>query len=193
MSAQAYPLQWPAGLPRAKSRAVSAFGEKTIGVATRFVLGEVRRMNGSLPVLSTNLALRGDGLPYANQRQPADPGAALYFQRRGKPMVFACDRWLKIEHNIYAIGKTIEALRGIERWGSSDMMERAFVGFQALPAPKPWWEVLGLDGPNATRSEIAIAYRRASNEAHPDRPGGSHDAMAAVNAARDEGLARFGV
>jgi hypothetical protein len=106
--------------------------------------------------------------------------------------VLACDQYEQIHENIRAIGKTIEALRGIERWGASDMLDRAFTGFEALPAPKVWWEVLGLTGPSATRSEIAIAYRRASNEAHPDKPGGSHDKMAAVNAARDEALARFG-
>jgi len=139
-----------------------------------------------LPVLSSNLALRNDGLPYANQRQPSDPGAAVYFQRRGKSLVFACDRWDKVEHNLRAIAKTIEALRGIERWGSSDLMERAFNGFEALPAPEQWWQVLGV-GQGAGRDEISRAYRDKARAAHPDQ-GGSHAAMARLNAARDQAL-----
>lgn len=183
---QAYPLQWPPGAPRTKRRGTSSFGGHTIGKATLFVLGEVRRMGGTLPVLSTNLTLRNDGLPYASQRQPDDPGVALYFQRRGKQMVFACDQWLKVEHNIYAIAKTIEALRGIERWGSSDLMERAFTGFEALPAPEQWWQVLGLSQ-NASVADIKSAYRRLAADAHPDR-GGSEGAMARLNNARDRAL-----
>jgi hypothetical protein len=191
MSAQAYPLQWPPGVPRTKSPARSAFGEVTIHRATQELLWEIERMQGQLPVISTNLELRGDGLPYSKQRPITDHGVAVYFTRRGRQLVFACDRWDRIEHNMRAITKTIEAMRGIERWGSSDLMERAFTGFEALPAPKAWWEILGLSAPTRSRDEITAAYRRASQDAHPDRPGGSHDRMAAINAARDEGLARL--
>jgi hypothetical protein len=191
VSAEAYPLAWPAGVQRSTSPTRSAFGEVTIHRATQELLWEIERMNGRLPVISTNLELRNDGLPYLKQRPVSDHGVAVYFTRRGKQLVFACDRWDRIAHNMRSITKTIDAMRGIERWGSSDLMERAFMGFEALPAPDPWWKTLGLDGPNATRSDIIIAYRKASQAAHPDRPGGSHDRMAAVNAARDEGLARF--
>ena len=55
-----------------------------------------------------------------------------------------------------AIAKTIEALRGINRWGTGDMMEAAFKGFSALPAPdtnKPWREVL--DTPQCVNIETA--------------------------------------
>ena len=144
-------------------------------------------MGGRLPVISANLTLRNDGLPYANQRQPDDPGVALYFERRGKQLVFACDRWAKVEHNMRAIVLTIEALRGIERWGSADMMDQAFTGFQALPAPERWWQVLGVTE-SASAGEIDVAYRRLAREAHPDR-GGSDAAMARLNAAREEGRA----
>jgi hypothetical protein len=190
--ADAYPLSWPAGVPRTKSPARSAFGEVTIHRAAQELTWEIERMQGRLPVISTNLELRNDGLPYSKQRPIADHGVAVYFTRKGHQMVFACDRWDRIEHNMRAITKTIEAMRGIERWGSSDLMERAFAGFEALPAPDPWWKVLGLSGSTRSEREIKDAYRKASNAAHPDRPGGSHDRMAAVNAARDEGLRQIG-
>jgi hypothetical protein len=49
-------------------------------------------------------------------------------------MCFACDRWDSVADNVQAIRKTIEALRGIERWGTGDMVQRAFAGFVALPS-----------------------------------------------------------
>lgn len=89
-----------------------------------------------------------------------------------------------------AIAKTIEALRGIARWGTGDMLEAAFTGFMALPAPgaaREWWEVLGV-ARHCTRDDISAAYRRLASINHPDR-GGSAATMAAINTARDQGFA----
>lgn len=85
-----------------------------------------------------------------------------------------------------AIQRTIEAIRGIERWGASEMMERAFQAFEALPAPKSCWEVLGLR-PGATDEEIQAAYRTKAKGAHPDA-GGSQTAMSELNRARDDAM-----
>lgn len=186
MSATAYPLAWPPGVPRSRRPVRSAFGEVTIHRASQELLWEIERMHGRLPVISTNLELRGDGLPYSKQRPITDNGVAVYFTRRDRQLVFACDRWDRIEHNMRAITKTIDAMRGIERWGSSDLMERAFMGFEALPAPEQWWQVLGLPE-GATGDQISIAYRSKARTAHPDQ-GGSDAAMARLNAARDQGM-----
>jgi hypothetical protein len=148
-------------------------------------MGEIGRMSGQYAVLSTNIELRRDGLPYSGQKPPADVGAAVYFLRKGKQMTFACDRWDRVQDNIHAIAKTIDAIRGIERWGSSDMMERAFAAFEALPAPEQWWQVLGVRS-DATVFEIDRAYRDLAKDAHPDR-GGSDEQMSRLNAARDAG------
>lgn len=115
-----------------------------------------------------------------------DHGVAVYFEREGKQMVFACDRWDRVQDNLRAIHKTIEAMRGVERWGASDMMERAFSAFEALPAPKTPWEILGVQR-GASEAEIQSAYRNKARMAHPDS-GGSTAAMAEVNAARDAAL-----
>lgn len=178
MTVEAYPLQWPAGRKRTDSyrREVARF-DVTFTRARDNIVQEIRRLTGSYPdpniVISTNVALRRDGLPLANQRQPDDVGVAVYFTYKKRQMSFACDRWKKIEHNMQAIAKTIEALRGIDRWGSGDMLEAAFTGFTALPAPgahREWWEVLGLY-PNAPGSEVLAAYRRLRSEHHPDKGG----------------------
>jgi hypothetical protein len=186
-----FPLTWPPGWKRTTFPKSAPF-KVTPSQAEKELLAELDRLGARDIIISTDRRVNRDGSFSVARQTLYDHGVAIYFTRKGREVVLACDQYEQIHENIRAIGKTIEALRGIERWGASDMLDRAFTGFEALPAPKVWWEVLGLTGPSATRSEIAIAYRRASNEAHPDKPGGSHDKMAAVNAARDEALARFG-
>lgn len=157
-------------------------------------------MGGRYIVLSTNVELRRDGLPYANQPEPSDSGVAVYFERKGKQMVFACDRWDRVKDNLRAIEKTIEAMRGIERWGASDMLERAFSAFEALPPPsaqatRTWRQVLGF--PNNTpieevdKAAIDALYRNRARECHPDT-GGSDAAMSELNAARVAALKEIG-
>lgn len=189
MSEQAYPLHWPQGWPRSVRRARSRF-DVTFDRARRELSAAIVRMGGSYPVISTNVELRRDGMPYASGKEPADPGVAVYFLRDGKQMVFACDRWDLVRDNIRAIERTIEALRGIERWGASDMMERAFSAFEALPPPRSHWTILGIR-PGAHRDDIAEAYRTKARAAHPDA-GGSHSVMAELNAARDAALKEIG-
>lgn len=183
---QAYPLAWPQGWPRTKNPQRSRF-DVTRERATQELVWELQRMGARYPVISTNLPLRRDGLPYAGVKPDnGDTGVAVYFERKGKQMVFACDRWDRIEDNMRAIQKTIDALRGIERWGASDMMERAFSAFQALPPPKSPWEVLGVP-PRSSRDAVNDAYRTKAKNVHPDI-GGSAAAMAELNAARDAAL-----
>ena len=172
--ADAYPLSWPIGWPRTRIREPARFG-LTFGRARDELLEEIGRLGGRDVILSTNIALRRDGLPYANQKEPSDTGVAVYFKLKDRPMVFACDKYTHVRDNIRAIGKTIEALRGIERWGASDMMERAFTGFQALPPPsdgEPWWRVLRLPGENAPEQLVRDQYRKLRGEYHPDKPEG---------------------
>ena len=78
------------------------------------------------------IRLRLDGLPYSNQTPPADKGVAVYFTHKKQAMCFACDRWDRVQDNIYAIAMTIQALRGIERWGSGSMVEQAFLSVSTL-------------------------------------------------------------
>ncbi|WP_447724560.1 J domain-containing protein [Sphingomonas koreensis] len=182
---QAYPLQWPAGWPRARSRKVAPF-KVPPQQARREMLEELSRLGARDVIVSTDQPLNRDGSTSLVRRYIADPGVAVYFKRKGRDVVLACDQYGEIHDNMRAIGKTAEAMRGIERWGASDMLDRAFTGFEALPAPEQWWQVLGL-GEHATLDQIKAAYRSLAAKAHPDQ-GGSDAAMARLNAARDAAL-----
>lgn len=181
-----FPLDWPAGWKRTASPKRAPF-KVSPAQAERDLLAELRMMGAKRVIISTNRRVNRDGSFSAARQLVYDPGVAVYFTRGARDVVLACDQYHEIHANLRAIGKTIEALRGIERWGASDMLERAFTGFEALPAPEQWWQVLGVPAA-ATREEINRAWREAARRAHPDQ-GGSDAAMARVNAARDRGLA----
>lgn len=188
--AQSYPLFWPSGKPRTKIPARATFGELTFDRARMQLRREIGLLGAKDVILSTNLSLRNDGEPRSNQRVPDDRGIAVYFNHKGRPMCFACDQWQSMEHNVRAITKTIEAIRGIERWGGGSMVEQAFSGFTALPAPEPfrptelWWAVIGVQAHTPT-VEVIGAYREKAKLLHPDN-GGDQMKMAALNKAYTE-------
>jgi hypothetical protein len=189
MSVPRYPLAWPAGWARTVlgGRRMAHF-KVTFDKALRELGYEIERMGGRYPVVSTNMELRIDGQPRRDKGEPADRGVAVYFELKGKQKVFACDTFTTVKDNIRAIGLTIAAIRSIDRYGATAMMERTLSAFEALPAPKSCWEILGLT-PAAAASPgmIQAAYRAKAMELHPDQ-GGSHDAMAELNRARDQAL-----
>lgn len=178
MSTEAYPLAWPTGWKRLSDNLYRDHGQfqVSLAVARDDLIAEIQRLVGRYRdpqiVLSSNLQLRRDGLPYANQREPEDPGVAVYFAYKDSQRVFACDQYVKVAHNMRAIGLTIAALRGIERWGASDMLERAFTGFEALPnlAKEPWWVVLKVHE-HAQMTDIELSYRTLRSANHPDKGG----------------------
>lgn len=208
---QAYPLQWPPGWRRTSQRTAAKFRDGTGGfkeggtykpaervsitAGRERVLAELSRMGfGSTDVIiSSNVPVRADGLPRGDARMPADPGVAVYwYWRKGKALQTRCmavDRYDRMPDNLAAIAATLEAMRAIERHGGAEILDRAFAGFTALPAPEQWFTILGV-GANAARDEIVKAHQRLAMKHHPDRPGGTASEMSRINTARDEGLQR---
>ena len=78
------------------------------------------------------------------------------------------------------------------------MLQAAFAGFTALPAPivagmkRPWREVMNFP-PQAVvvRDMVNARYRMLASAAHPDK-GGDDTTMAELNTARDEALQEVG-
>lgn len=185
----ASPLQWPPGWPRklASERRRAPY-RMTMGHAHAHLLAELRRGGARDVVLSTNLPLRRDGLPYLDVRDPADPGACLYWtDRAGNERVMPCDRWTLLRDNIHAIGMCYESIRRMERTGASEIVARVMEGFRLLPEGRrevPWWEVLELPS-NATRAQIETRYIELARKHHPDH-GGTAERMAQINVAYAE-------
>lgn len=187
----AYPLQWPMGWPRTPShrRQPSKFKPGSMANETQELIWELQRLGARGMVLSTNIELRQDGLPYSNRRRPDDPGVAVYFTYEKRQQCIPCDRWATVEENLRAVWKSIEALRSLERWGAKSFVDAAFTGFAALPAPgaaRAWWEVLGVSQ-HATVDQINAAWREKAKQAHSDL-GGSDARMSEINVARDTGI-----
>lgn len=177
----AYPLSWPFYRKRCVKPKNAPF-KTTFGKARDLLVHEIKKIGGSNIIISTNIPLRRDGLPYASSTPVIDSGVAVYFNYKDKQMCFACDKWSMITHNIQAIYKTLEALRGIERWGSGDMRETAFSGFIALPSPAPVYrEILGLSD-NATLADAEKSYKELRSRHHPDK-GGSVEMFDAIQKA----------
>jgi hypothetical protein len=146
---------------------------------------ELDRIGARYPVISSNLELRLDGLPRSGQREPNDPGVAIYFDLDGKPHCMPCDTYTTVVQNIAAVAAHIEATRAIQRHGVGTLAEM-FAGFTALPPPRSPWDVLGVPR-GSSRDVIYAAFRDKARKAHPDA-GGSTAAMAELAAARDEAL-----
>lgn len=159
----------------------------TISQAIDRVAAALRAINAwtTETVISSNLELRNDGLPRSGQRAPSDPGVAVYWQKGKARRCIAIDRYDRVQDNLAAIAATLEAMRAIDRHGGAEILDRAFTGFTALPAPEQWFTILGVSS-HATRDEIDDAYRKLAMQHHPDRGGNSNE-MARVNYARDRG------
>ena len=196
-----YPLQWPEGWKRMQSdqRKTATFSRQgkalTVFDGVQRVLDELQRLGVHQDdvIVSTNLQTRLDGLPRSNQARPGDPGVCVYWKPAKSPMrCMAVDRYDEVQDNLAAVAATLEAMRSIERHGGAAILDRAFTGFAALPAPaagkRDWWTVLELSS-TASQAEIREAFNRLAREHHPDR-GGSDERMAEIIRARDEALSK---
>lgn len=185
---QAFPLQWPKGRPRTKNRQQSKFKVASTKAFEEMML-ELSRFGAKGAVVSSNIPTRQDGTPYRDgltEKMP-DPGVAVYFTKGKRLICLPCDTYTRPWENCRAIGLAVEAFRSMERHGAHQVLDQAFEGFTALPAPGQvddpdeltWWQVLGLDGPSY-RLEVV-------NKAYKDRCREEGGATAELNAAVEIG------
>jgi hypothetical protein len=221
----AHPLTWPAGWRRTagEQRTAARFNKRerkhssyqrgdgtthssswtqkkeiSIADAVQRVRDELQRMGvrDHDLVISTNLELRLDGWPRSGQREPGDPGVAVYWREPGQtgaPRCMAVDRYDRVADNLAAVAATLDAMRAIERHGGAEILQRAYTGFTALPPPadlRTWWQVLGV-AESARGAAVTEAYRRLRAKHHPDRDGDAAE-FQAVQAAYDQ-AAREGI
>lgn len=196
----AYPLQWPSGRNRTPDhrRNRAKFGVRrqvtgynwtrleslSIAEACDRLRRELDRADAKSVVISTNLTLRNDGLPRSSQREPDDPGVAVYYQRKGRAGCVSVDCWDRVADNLAAAAQIIAAIRTMERLGGGEIVDQVFQGFAALPAPgagpgtmeeaarmlEEWTGVSATEVlSGAGRKQ---AFTKAVMRFHPDRNGG---------------------
>jgi hypothetical protein len=204
---KSFPLSWPEGWRRTKTRVRAAFGKtqrdannfrelKRLSVAdsVQRVIAELGRMG--VPdwnvILSTNVQLRLDGLPRSD-REPSDPGVAVYWKpKENAPSmkVIAIDRYDRVADNLAAIAATLEAMRTVERHGGAEVMERQFLGFAALPekAAQPWREVLGIAPEQVPTADLVQSRFRALVKLHHPDTGGKEEDFQRIVQAKDAAL-----
>lgn len=181
----AFPLTWPEGIPRSKSRETGAFKTTLLG-AIKNVEGSLRRfatLSGK-PVkavtVSSNVGLMGI--------VGKDPGVALWFTWDDESVCLAVDRYSSVASNLQAIHHILEARIVELRHGTFHLVKATFRGLLALPPPATHWTVvLGLQ-PDADAQEVDAAFKLKAMRAHPDK-GGSQEAMAILTQARDSAMA----
>lgn len=189
---KAFPLQWPKGRGKTKRRSDSRFQVKPTKAFDE-MMTELDRFGAANVVVSSNIPLRRDGTPYRDGLTELlqSPGVAVYFTKKKRQICLPCDAYRRPWENCRAIGKAVEAFRAIERHGADQILDQAFEGFTALPAPDQvsdsnqaaWWVVLGVKA-GATKEQINEAYKSAARKA-----GG---ASVELNAAKEQGLAAVG-
>lgn len=193
MTISAYPLTWPETMPRSKAPIKSQF-KTPLNSALNNVRDSLRRFSTDSSrgltdvVISSNVTL--------GQNKPADAGVAVWFVWDGMQVCIAVDRYPHVEDNLQAIFHVIEARRTELRHGGLAIVRATFQGFRALPAPagkRLWREVFGLkpDFFTTDTNTINELFRAAAKKSHPDK-GGSEQAMAELNRARDEALKELG-
>lgn len=189
----AYPLHWPPGQPRQKSRSSSRFKTSVPG-AVNNVQDELRRFGNDTGrkvenvIISSNVSL--------GSQRPVDPGIAAYFRWDNIDVCIAVDLYTLPEDNLQAISKVIEAERAKLRHGGLNILRASFRGYAALPPPKgpdgqlapPWRHVLGIhDGAHLPMAEDA--YRKLVKTHHPDMGGDAakfNQITDAIRQAREE-------
>lgn len=102
---------------------------------------EIRLLGADTAVVETfhrEKDLRQDGMLRAGAALPSAPGVVVFVENQiTGPLRFACDRYAFWLDNLRAVTLTLEALRGIDRWGVAKSKEQ-YKGWAALPGvPHP--------------------------------------------------------
>lgn len=185
------PLQWPVGQARTERRRKAPFnaGDSTI-------LKELERSILKLGLddveITTDRRVRLDGgISQSSAEAQQDPGIAIYFKRKGEDVIMAFDKFNDFWGNLRAIGLYLEYMARLESYEMTEIADKAFTGFKALPAtiqtPLPhrdWWVVLGIKQ-DANAHEVKAAYREMVAATHPDA-GGSQAELDEVRRAYQE-------
>ncbi|MEQ1789702.1 MAG: hypothetical protein ABL857_04585 [Rickettsiales bacterium] len=187
------PLSWPDSIPVTslmQQRNDSGFSpDMSLTDAVNFLKEEI------------DIAGIGQAVLYIDVEQPqverlrkkvgSRTGACLHIKHREIGYIITCDRWQKLEHNIYAMHLAIRQWYNMERWGIGSLSS-LMAGFEVDRAPDlsneggereniiECLESFGLSSKATLEDVTAIYHRRAKILA------GNSDGLVKLNLQVDE-------
>lgn len=185
---ESFPLKWPLGRSITdRYRRKDARFNTTMGRSRDELLHELKLLGARNVVISSNVATYtrgGQTIMYADQSAAKDePGVAVYYTWKDNSYALACDRWKTVADNLQALNKTVNAIRGLDRWGTGEMVKAAFAGFKELGAPETdFWEILGIPA-TKSKEQINTAYRAKAKELFHNGT-----SLKEINIARDKAI-----
>lgn len=192
----AYPLMWPPAKARTPSYERKP---KRWGHTLQRSMANLRDECAAAGIHDYAISL---GRQPGVARDWNDVGAVLWFMQEigGKWYMafYASDGYRDGPENVKAIAMTIQRLRQVEDYGVYTA-EQAMRGaaYDMLPPPnqappeRDWWDVLGV-APTTPAVVVEAAYKALAKQRHPDRPGGSNEAMAELQRAFEQAKAVAG-
>ena len=189
---QAYPLSWPKSQKRTARPASSKF--------TTSLTGALNNMNKSLSMFANDSGHKVENILVSSnvtlgELKPKDTGVAVYFSWNGLSTCIAVDLYSKVEDNLQAIHKCIEADRVKLRHGGIHMVTESYRGYAALPpgtgSTNNWWTVLGVTQ-QCTLKQAEDQYKSLIFYHHPDN-GGTKDMFNIIQAAWKQAKDNFSV
>lgn len=185
-----YPLTWPLGYKRAKELKDGLF-KQSWSSAKEELIRQLELLGAERVVISSNRPLstweNARRIAEAERKAIRDPGVAVYFQRKSKDLVLACDSFDEIWKNVYAIALVIDGIRRSERYEIPGFLDNVFKGFQKLlpGSYKDPWALLGVKE-YSTDAEIDAAYKNQARRFNEAGTEPNPEMMRDLNWARDE-------
>lgn len=188
-----HPVQWPSHSVRTprwdRSINPSFKPGMTMAEAVGFIREEVQAMTVGNFTLTTDME-NLDNLRVM-RAMGNDSGAVLRISLEGRYYDLACDRWVQLEHNIYALSLALLSMRSSIGWGvgnwhqllggfgangysqqastaTASATPNAANGNGAAAELEEWRSLLGL-GPTATLDDAHATYRRRAKSAMNDQ------------------------
>lgn len=190
-----FPLKWPPGLRRCHTRRNAAF-KAARETAMNNVEKELSRLGQDSDIRMGSIYITSNVAGIRATTEPADPGVAVWFDWDGELQCVAVDVYNRVEWNLQAIFRMIEADRTKIRHGGLEMIRASMRGLTLmLAAPREggrhWREVLA---PALSPGEVTLALAVSAYKALARAKGGpgQEAAMRELNIARDEAEKELG-
>jgi hypothetical protein len=166
------PLNWPESTPVTslmQQRSDNGFSpDMPLTDALNFLNSEIETAGINHAVLY--LDVEQPHVERLRKKVGSRTGACLHIKYRDRGYIITCDRWQKLEHNIYAMHLAIRQWYNMERWGIGSLAA-LMAGFEAERTPDvaegmpdnvvECLNLFGLSGSATLEDAIAIYHRRA--------------------------------